>query len=64
MAVIQLYPDVVEVGPEPLIVKVLPEDLRDFDGLVLWQLRRVRDVQQQSAELGERRLFVAAAWRR
>jgi hypothetical protein len=39
-----LQKHVEEVIPQPLIVKVFPEQLRDLNGLVLRQLGGTRDV--------------------
>jgi cytochrome c-type biogenesis protein CcmH/NrfG len=60
---LQLDKDVEEVGPETLVVEVLATVLRDLDGLVLRQLGGAGDVQEQSTQLGERRLFVSATGR-
>jgi hypothetical protein len=60
---LQLNQDIEEVGPEALVVEVLAEVLCDLDGLVLRQLGGAGNVQEQSTQLGERRLFVSATGR-
>lgn len=59
---LQLYQDIEKVRAETLIVKVFSKVLCDLDSLVLWELGGTGNVQEQSAQLGERRLLVSATW--
>jgi hypothetical protein len=60
---LQLNEHIEEVGPEALVVEVLPEVLCKLDGLILRQLGGAGNVQEQSTQLGERWLLVSATRR-
>lgn len=59
---LQLDHDIEEVGADTLIIKVLPKELCNVNGLVLWQLGGTGNVEEQSTQPRKRRLFISAAW--